>query len=143
MKVVSYSMGGKTQKQEIGEWGEEQAALFLSRQGYEIIKRNYILPDPRRKAEVDIIAWHEKNFYGRTLCFIEVKTRSYGLGSAERATGKKKKKNIKKAALQYCLENKIDIDRQPIQFEQVSVYVNKKRGTVNLRKYEIPCELTA
>ncbi len=124
----------KTKKQKIGKWGEEQAALFLVENGYEVIERNF----HTRQGEIDIIAWHEKEHFGRTLCFVEVKTRSYGVGSAERATGKGKLKKIFWAAKAYCLDQDIDTERIPIQFEQVSVYFNKSAGTAKLKLFEIP-----
>ncbi len=116
----------KTDKQELGAWGEEEAASFLLQEGYDIIERNYQV----RKGEIDIIAWHDKYHWGKTLCFIEVKTRSYGEGSAERATGEKKVGNIFHSARMYCLEHNIDIDHTPIQFEQVSVYVRNKKPLI-------------
>lgn len=131
----------KTEKQKIGQWGEDQASLFLSRQGYEIVDKNYQV----KQGEIDIIAWHNKYHFGKTLCFIEVKTRSYGggfhselvEGSAERATRKQKLPKLFQAARCYCLDNDIDIDHMPIQFEHVSVYVFKKSGKVKFRKYVI------
>ena len=73
----------QTKKQEIGAWGEDIAVRMLSEKGYEIVDRNFEI----REGEIDIIAWHEKPYFGRTLCFIEVKTRGGEQGSAERATG--------------------------------------------------------
>lgn len=113
----------KTDKQELGAWGEEEAVSFLMTNGYDIIERNYQV----RKGEIDIIAWHEKYHWGKTLCFVEVKTRSYGEGNAEQATGAKKQGSIIHTARLYCLEHDIDIDHTPIQFEQVSVYVTRKK----------------
>jgi Holliday junction resolvase-like predicted endonuclease len=130
----------KTTKQVIGEWGENQASLFLSRHGYEIVDKNYCIYAKGKKAgEVDIIAWNEKHHFGRTLCFVEVKTRTYGEGSAERATQRRQKlAAFFKTARQYCLDKKINIDFTPIQFEQVSVYLNKQTKEVKFKKYEIP-----
>lgn len=126
----------KTEKQILGEWGEDKVVEFLERNNYEVIDRNVSI----KKGEIDIIGWHEKYHWGRTLCFIEVKTRSYGVGSAERATrGQKLSKFIKTARL-YCANNSVDIDRTPIQFEQVSVYVDKRAGKIRFRKYEIPVD---
>ena len=71
----------RTERQKIGDWGEEQASLFLSRHGYEITDRNYCIHTRGQKVgEVDIVAWCNKHHFGRTLCFVEVKTRSYGEG---------------------------------------------------------------
>jgi putative endonuclease len=128
----------RTEKQAIGDWGEEQSALFLSRKGYDIIERNYKIEKP--KGEIDIIAWHKKYHFGKTLCFIEIKTRTYGNGMAERATKGKKMKDFFRAAKEYCFSHDVDIDATPIQFEQVSVYIDKKNNKVKFLKYEIPVE---
>lgn len=122
-----------TEKQEVGAWGEEQAALFLLRHGYEIVERNYQC----RMGELDIVAWQIVRKV-RTLCFVEVKTRGYGIGSAERATQGPKLPRIFSAARHYCVSHGININTTPIQFEQVSVYFNKISRTVNLKKYVIP-----
>jgi len=87
---------------------------------YNIIFRNYLI----KGGEIDIIAWHKKQADTNTLCFIEVKTRKYDDGSAERATGKQKLNHLFRAAKKYCIENNIDTNHTPIQFEQVSVYTN-------------------
>ena len=63
-------------KKTIGQSGEQAAVVFLKNKGFRIIQTNYRVAG----AEVDIIA-----LTGRTLCFIEVKTRKssdYGLPEA-------------------------------------------------------------
>lgn len=124
---------GRTLQQEIGEWGEQKAVEFLERRGYKIVDRNIQI----KKGEIDIIAWHEKKHHGKTLCFIEVKTRTYGIESGARATQGQKLIILCRTAHYYCMRKKIDIDLTPIQFEQVSVFVNKKASTVKFRLYEI------
>lgn len=108
----------KTQKQVTGQWGEDEASQFLQDQGYDIVERNF----RTRMGELDIIAWHTKPHFGKTLCFVEVKTRASGEGSAERATGASKLSNLFAAARAYCLKNTINTETTPIQFEQVSIY---------------------
>ncbi len=125
----------KTQKQLIGTWGEDYAVQFLQKKRYTIIERNFRI----RSGEIDIIAWNEKKHFGKTLCFIEVKTRSYGQGSAERATGKQKLQNLFVAARTFCLREKINMDTTPIQFEQVSVY-GKEDKVERVDLYVIPIE---
>jgi putative endonuclease len=125
--------GHRTEKQMRGAWGEEQAALFLLRHGYEVVERNYQC----RMGELDIVAWQTVRT-ARTLCFVEVKTRGYGTGSAERATQGPKLPRIFSAARHYCVSHGIDINTTPIQFEHVSVYPNKRTGKVLIRKYAIP-----
>lgn len=106
-------------KKNFGNWGEEQASLFLIEKGYRIAERNFAL----KMGEIDIIAWDRKKKDDfDTLCFIEVKTRANFEGSAERAVNKKKQKHMKRVAKQYCFQHGVDIDRVAIQFEVVSVY---------------------
>lgn len=124
----------KTEKQHIGTWGEERAVGFLADLGYEIVCRNYLV----KGGEIDIVAWHKKRHFGKTLCFIEVKTRTGLRGSAERATDEKKMAHLRRAATLYCLEHKIDIDRTPMQFEHVSVYRDDNTGEMECLRYEIP-----
>ncbi|PIR75989.1 MAG: YraN family protein [Candidatus Magasanikbacteria bacterium CG10_big_fil_rev_8_21_14_0_10_42_10] len=123
----------KTKKQDIGDWGEHVATQFLEEHGYEIIDRNFEV----REGEIDIIAWHEKPYFGKTLCFVEVKTRSGEEGSAERATGVEKIGRMKQAAIAYCLRHTINREDTAIQFEQVSIYGSPK-GLKDIRQYEIP-----
>lgn len=110
----------KTKKQQLGQWGEQQACLFLTDKGYKIIEQNFSV----RTGEIDIIAWHGKYHHGQTLCFVEVKTRQQFDGSAQRATSMHKQARIARAAQTFCLQQGIDTDHTPIQFEQVSVYVH-------------------
>lgn len=118
-------------KRKIGAYGERIAADFLLHKGYEIVERNF----SERRGETDLIAWHEKVYFGRTLCFVEVKYRSNDDGSAERSVGKKKQRNMSNSARRYCLEHGIDIEHTPIQFEQISIY--GKAGEQKIFHYEI------
>ncbi|OGH85528.1 MAG: hypothetical protein A2493_01145 [Candidatus Magasanikbacteria bacterium RIFOXYC12_FULL_33_11] len=122
-----------TDKQILGKWGEEQASHFLINKNYEIIERNYSLP---KKGEIDIVAWHTKNKDQKTLCFIEVKTRSNNDSSAERAVGKRKMSALFVVAKDFCFKNGIDIDKNYIQFEQISIY--KTKNKIDIKHYEIP-----
>ena len=61
-------------RKKLGDWGEQIASNYLETQGYEILARNY----HTHHGELDLIATKNKS-----LCFIEVKTRSnhaYGFG---------------------------------------------------------------
>lgn len=126
----------KTRKREFGDWGEQQAVRFLIAQGYEVVDRNYHV----REGEIDIIAWQQKERFGKTLCFIEVKTRRRNDGAAERATGHYKQQRFIKAARQYCVQKKIDVDRTPIQFEQVSVYIARPGDKSAIKHWVIPVD---
>lgn len=124
----------QTERQVKGKQGEEYAADCIREKGYEIIARNYRYG---RKAEVDIVAWHEKKFGGKTLCFIEVKTRKTDDGGAERSVGPAKKKHMQIAAQAFCCDNHINVDAVPIQFEQISIFVNLD-SEPRFRHYEMP-----
>lgn len=119
----------QTGKQKLGAWGEEQASLFLLRQGYTIVARNF----RRQKGEIDIIARDREGVWS----FLEVKTRTYGEGSAERATNCAKQKKMRQTAMYYCFENNLDIDHTAIKFEHVSVYVDRQNKKVSFKKYII------
>jgi putative endonuclease len=123
----------KTAKRAFGDWGETIAETFLRRKGYKIIKRNYRV----KRGELDIIAWHTKRVFAKTLCFIEVKSRRGERGGAERATGPEKQHRMQQAAMHWCLEHKIPTDRTPIQFEQISVY-DTGIGTPEIFHYILP-----
>lgn len=125
----------QTAKQEVGMWGEQYVVDFLSNNGYQIVERNY----RSKMGEIDIIAYIDERRFGRTLVFIEVKTRSgqKQTGIAERAVGKQKRLHMQRSAQHYCLEHNINMEKVPIQFEQVSVY-REKGGTIACRKYVLP-----
>ena len=124
----------RTELQEIGRWGEEQASLFLVRNNYEVVARNY----NARGGEIDIVAWDRSDATEPALCFVEVKTRSDGEDSAELAVNKEKAQKIKSAAENYCFLNRIDVDHTWIRFEHVSVYVDKLGKKINFKKYILP-----
>lgn len=120
--------------QEVGAWGEAEAVRFLTQRGYDIVTRNFQV----REGEIDVIAWHVKPHFGKTLCFIEVKTRSGERGSAERAVSQGGKLGrMQRAAVAYCLQSGIERDVTPIQFEQISIY-GSPRGLNDIRQYDIP-----
>jgi len=125
-----------TEQRKLGDWGEEQACLFLIRQGYEILERNYQV----RQGEVDIIAWGKDEKLGQVLCFVEVKTRTSGEMeiSAESAVGWDKLQRMKFAAKHYCYVRHVDVDNTFIRFELVSEYVDRQTGTVKFKKYVLP-----
>ncbi len=123
-----------TPKRAQGDWGEEKAVEFLLKKGYDIVTRNFRV----KMGELDAVAWHKKHHFGMTLCFIEVKTREKNDGNAERATGWEKLQRMMRAARAYCMRERIDIGRTPIQFEQVSVYGIE--GNPVFRHYVIPVD---
>ena len=92
----------KTARQYLARWGEDLAADFLTRRGYQIVDRNVRTP----YGEIDLIASREVQASGspasRLTVFVEVKTRSstaYGL--PEEAVTSRKRAHLLAAAQEY------------------------------------------
>lgn len=51
----------------LGKWGEDEAARYLKKRGFEIVERNYGCP----RGEIDLVARQ-----GERLVFVEVKTKT-------------------------------------------------------------------
>jgi putative endonuclease len=82
---------------EFGAAAEDMAAKWLKEKGYEIRHRNW----RHKQYEIDIIA-SKNNF----LHFIEVKARHYSpFGHPEDSVGKKKFKNLQRAADEFLYMN--------------------------------------
>ncbi len=78
---------------ELGESGEQLAVEFLSSKGYKILERNF----KSKLGEIDIVAKDKK-----TICFIEVKTRSnLEKGLPQESITMRKQHQISKTALSY------------------------------------------
>lgn len=77
----------------LGKWGEEEAARYLRRKGLKVLERNVRTP----VGEIDIVARQ-----GRTLVFVEVKTRRGTLfGVPQEAVGPVKQRQILRSAQWY------------------------------------------
>lgn len=102
-----------TDKNKIGDLGEEIAAEVLRSKGYYIIARNYSCP----YGEVDIIAAK-----GLDLSFVEVKARtSLKFGRPAEAVDKRKQKRIKNAARYFLSSSKKRYEHIDFQVVEISV----------------------
>ena len=100
----------------LGNRGEETAAAYLAQKGYAILERQYRTP----AGEIDLIARD-----GRTLVFIEVKTRSsarYGRPAA--AVGREKQRRITRAAMWYMMSEKRQSEAPPCRFDVVEIFAS-------------------
>ena len=89
-----------SQHNEVGQWGEQTAALHLMHQDYQILERNWRF----RHLEIDIIA----EYLGE-IVFVEVKTRSGGdFREARAAVHYDKRRHIMDAAHEYLRQNRLD-----------------------------------
>lgn len=106
-----------------GKEGEDLAADFLSRQGYEIVVRNFRY----KRSEIDLIV--RKNNW---LVFVEVKMRSSdAFGYPEEFVDYKKAKNIVYGAEQYTFENNYNGN---VRYDVVAITMQD--GVPDLKHFE-------
>ena len=87
---------------ELGKWGEDQAAEFLSHNGYQIIERDW----KSGRRDIDIIATD-----GNEVIFVEVKTRRNRLfGEPEEAVNYHKLQSLRLAINHYIKYRRINCD---------------------------------
>lgn len=95
---------------ELGKWGEDTAAEFVEKQGYEILERDW----KSGHHDLDIIA-KDKG----TLVIIEVKTRRNRLfGDPEEAIDYKKRQSLQSAINHYVKSHHI---KAPVRFDIISI----------------------
>jgi putative endonuclease len=94
----------------LGQRGENVAARHLRDMGYKIIERNFRC----EVGEVDIIARD-----GKTLVFVEVKTRTYDDPTPEEQVGDMKRHQLTKAARFYL--SRYGTPQPPARFDVVAI----------------------
>ena len=97
---------------DLGKWGEDEAALYLEDEGYTIVERDWKIG----RRDLDIIAFSPD---GSILVIVEVKTRTdeeYQL--PEEAVDPRKMRNLAIAANAYVKECNID---KELRFDIVSI----------------------
>ncbi len=100
----------RPRKDPLGERGENVAARFLQRAGYKILGRNYRTP----VGEIDIIARD-----GKTLVFVEVKTRATDEPRPEDQITAEKQHQITKAAKFYM--SRFGTPRPPARIDVIAI----------------------
>ena len=99
------------QHNELGKEGENLAAAFLEKNGYQICERNWTF----QKAEIDIIAQKED-----VLAIVEVKTRSStDFGLPQDFVKPKKIQFLVKAVNEYVIKNDLDVQ---IRFDIIAIH---------------------
>ena len=112
-------------KQQLGKWGEQTAAVFLTGRGYSILGKNLRTP----YGEIDLLA--EKD---NILIFVEVKTRSNrSFGEPEEAITDDKKAHMVAAAEAY-LQGHPECN-QDWRIDVISL-VRSSPGKVEIRHFE-------
>ena len=115
----------KTNKAEIGAFGEEYTVKYLKKQGYKILDRNY----HSRFGEIDIIA-SKKDI----IVFIEVKTRSENaIYSPREAVDFHKQQKCIKTAQTYLVQNRVEL--QP-RFDVSEILLqNREDNKLRLKEF--------
>ena len=99
-----------------GRLGEDMAYRYLRGHGCTVVARNYRARSG--SGEIDLVAWH-----GKTLVFVEVKTRaSDEFGAPDRAVDAEKQANVERAARDYA--RRTNIDWEKTRFDIVSVVLD-------------------
>ena len=100
---------------ELGKLGEKLAAVYLLKNGYEILAQNYYFD----KAEIDIIAKKSED----TLVVVEVKTRNSDFfGDPQEFVTPSKIKLLVKAANEYIISSDLDME---VRFDIIALIKNK------------------
>lgn len=100
---------------ELGQTGEELAADYLDKQGYQILHHNWNL---HRGCEIDLVARKDGELH-----FIEVKTRrrvSEVYGTPEEAVDLKKQQHLQAAVSYYTSYYHIDTDT-PLHLDVIAI----------------------
>ncbi|MGB9893331.1 MAG: YraN family protein [Candidatus Saccharicenans sp.] len=108
-----------------GNWGEELAAEYLVKKGYQIIEKHFYF----HHTEIDLIARD-----GDYLVFVEVKTRSSAdFGLPEEAVTERKKYHLRRAAEGYLYLN--NLSQVNCRFDVISVSF-RPDGQTSLEHYQ-------
>ena len=111
-------------RQKFGKSGEDQAARYLKKNGYQVLCRNY----RSRFGEIDIIARDAE-----TIVFVEVKSRrTSSYGHPKYAITYAKQEKISKTALYYLKEN--GQSNSKARFDVVTITAANPKTSVEIIK---------
>ena len=115
-------------KTELGAWGEDRAAEYLTAEGYCVISRNFRC----RMGEIDLIVQK-----GDTLAFVEVKLRKNSrYGEAREFVTAEKQRKLRLAA-SYYLAGKSRMQTLQPRFDVLEIYApNGACGPVTINYLE-------
>ena len=107
-----------------GDWGEDVAAEYLRRVGFEIIERNPHPVASDRRLEIDIIAWERKT---DTMVFVEVKQHATMSPYARRlqSVNRRKRENLRRACNAWRRVNKW---HGAYRFDVIEIYGTPEGG---------------
>ncbi len=109
-----------TGSRKIGLIGEMRAAQYLRKKGYSICSANF----KSKTGEIDIIALKDN-----ILCFIEVKTREYGVYfQPSEAVDYRKEESIKSTAAYFIEASKLKMN---VRFDIIEVIICDDKFKIN------------
>jgi len=112
LEIFYFKMKGYNKK--LGQWGEQLAARFLIKKGFELVETNYYC----REGEIDLIFKFQDQ-----IVFVEVKTRrSIKFGFGEDAVSFSKRLKLKQAIEKYMMDKEINLCPR---FDLVVVEIDK------------------
>ena len=119
------STKAQTPNNELGTWGEEQAADYLRHKGYTIVERDW----KSGHRDIDIIATN-----GQVMVFVEVKARRNRIfGEPEDAVDYRKMQNLRAAINHYINYKNV---RQEIRFDVITVVGTPYQGEAEITHIE-------
>lgn len=109
-------------KKRIGQLGEDKACLYLMKNGYKIIDRNFYC----KQGEIDIVAVSKTN----ELVFVEVKTRrSLNYGAPCESVTYFKVKHIIASSKYYIYLN--HFYNLPVRYDVIEIFTNNNNYKIN------------
>lgn len=113
-------------KSELGRLGENIAAKYLQSKNYEVIGQN----QRQGHKEIDIICR-----LNGLIIFVEVKTvNSFSLIQPEDQLSAKKIRRLKKAALNFCFAQKINLNQ--IRNDLIAIRLNSQEKIANIKHFK-------
>ncbi|WP_420837373.1 YraN family protein [Bifidobacterium avesanii] len=107
---------GRLTPRQLGRAGERYAALWLEEQGWRILDRNW----RSRYGELDLIALDPRG----EIVFVEVKTRRSSMqGSPQEAVDRRKQSALRRAAMEWLLDDAHYVPHQGTRFDVIAVRV--------------------
>lgn len=111
---------------DLGKWGEDEAAKFLEKKGYVVFERDWRIGH----CDLDIVAMTEDSMH---LVFVEVKTRrTNDMEEPVQAVDIRKQKNLASAADKYVKSHSFT---QEIRFDIISI-VGCPTGEIHIEHIE-------
>ncbi|MCR5276332.1 MAG: YraN family protein [Bacteroidales bacterium] len=114
----------KTQRQQVGKQGEDEACLYLIRQGHTVLERNW----RSGHLELDIVSLASDGLH-----FVEVKTRRAPAAAdpEENVDGRKRAHLVRAAQAFLQSRQRERLDEMDIWFDVLTVLIDKEKTTIN------------